>query len=348
MTLFVHDRSARLRMTFTGAQAKAALGGLVTNDVVALTTGEGQRAAALTAKGRVIALCRVFDRGSDVLVDCDAAAGDGLSTMIRKYVNPRLATFAVVTGTTDCLGVHGDGASAAIGAAIGAAITAASGADDVDRATSASLDALAPLGGLWLGSGDDAVWVVCSDDLSVPGFDLIASRARIGDLRAALTGAGARTASAEEIRTLRVERGLPEWGAEMDAETIPQEAVLDDLGAISFSKGCYTGQEVVARIHFRGHVNRHLRWLVSEAPMRAGARVIDAAGAEVGVVRTAVISASRGPLAIAMVRREVEPGTTITVQDADGSARARVERMSAERPRASSVADSHATTPAST
>ena len=151
---------------------------------------------------------------------------------------------------------------------------------------------------------------------------------------AALVDAGysgklARVASEDEVRTLRIERGLPEWGAEMDAETIPQEAVLDELGAISFNKGCYTGQEVVARIHFRGHVNRQLRWLLSETPLRAGARVIDANGADVGDVRTAVTSPARGPLAIAMVRREIEPGSTITVRDDEGATSARVERIAA-------------------
>lgn len=318
MNLFVHDRSARLRMTFTGEQAKAALGGLVTNDVVALKAGEGQRAAALTAKGRVIALCRVFDRGTDLLVDCDAAAAEGFVGMIRKYVNPRLAKYAVVTGTTGCLGVHGDGAADAVARALGA-----------DAAARDALTALAPLGGLTLGAGDDAAWVVRSDDLSVAGYDVIASTARTDAVRAALVAAGAHVAGEDEVRARRIERGLPEWGAEMDAETIPQEAVLDELGAISFSKGCYTGQEVVARIHFRGHVNRHLRWLVSERPLRAGARVLDALGADVGEVRTAVTSPTRGPLAMAMVRREVEPGTTITVQDADGATSARVERIAA-------------------
>lgn len=318
MSLFVHDRGARLRMTFAGAQAKTALGGLVTNDVVSLEAGQGQRAAALTAKGRVIALCRVFDRGEDLLVDCDAAAGEGFAGMIRKYVNPRLAKYAVITDTTDCLGVHGDDAAVAIARTLGA--------DDTVRD---SLVALAPLGGRWVGAGDEAAWVARSDDLSVAGFDVIAARQRVGTVRDALIAAGARNASTDEVRALRIERGLPEWGAEMDAETIPQEAVLDDLGAISFSKGCYTGQEVVARIHFRGHVNRQLRWLVSDAPMRAGARVLDASGVDVGDVRTAVLSPSRGPLAIAMVRREVELGAMITVQDAEGATSARVERISA-------------------
>ena len=104
-------------------------------------------------------------------------------------------------------------------------------------------------------------------------------------------------------------------------------AVLDDLGAISFNKGCYTGQEVVARIHFRGHVNRLLRLLASESPLAVGSRVIDAAGTDVGEVRTSVVPATRGPLAIAMVRREVEPGSDVTVRSATSDVRARVSPL---------------------
>ncbi len=318
MSGFLHDRSDRLRMTFTGDQAKAALGGLVTNDVVALKPGDGQRAAALTPKGRVIALCRIFDRGPDLLVDCDAAAGDGFVAMIRKFVNPRLAKYAVITDATGCLGVHGDEAAARLARAIGA-----------DAVAPDALAALAPLGGRWIGEGDEALYVVRSDDLSVAGFDVIGARARVESVRAALAASGMRTATATEVLTHRLERGLPAWGTEMDLETIPQEANLDALGAISFNKGCYTGQEVVARIHFRGHVNRHLRWLVSEAPLRAGARVLDANGSDVGDVRSSVATSAQGALAMAMVRREVESGTTVNVQDADGTTRARVEHIKA-------------------
>ncbi len=316
MSVVLHERGTRMRMTFAGDGAKAALGGLVTNDVLALKPGEGQRAAALTAKGRVIALCRVFDRGADLLVDCDAAAADGFVAMIRKYVNPRLARYTVVTDATDCLGVHGPLAAGSIVHALGA-----------DAAQRDALEALPPHGNISIGDGEDAVTVARADDLAVPGFDLFGSRARIGDIRAALVAQGLRTLSAEEARVLRVERGLPEWGAEMDAETIPQEALLDEFGAISFSKGCYTGQEVVARIHFRGHVNRHLRWIVSGAPLRAGMRVLDATGADVGEVRAAVISETRGPIAIAMVRREVEPGAAVTARDDAGAVTGTLERI---------------------
>ena len=109
----------------------------------------------------------------------------------------------------------------------------------------------------------------------------------------------------------------------MDENTIPQEANLDALGAISFTKGCYTGQETVARVHFRGHVNRHLRGLVGAAPLPQHGRVLDETGKDVGDVRTTVISPRLGPIAMAMVRREVAPGATVTV---DGIA-ARVESL---------------------
>jgi folate-binding protein YgfZ len=315
---FLVDRSARMRMTFRGDKAKEALGGLLTNDVVALTRGAGMRAAALTPKGRVIALCRVWDRGDHLLVDADAAAGDGFSGMIRKFVNPRLARYALVTDATGCCGVYGEGAATSLAAALGI--------------EAASLAALAPLAGLPVGEGEDAVFVVRSTDLGAPGFDVIGARERTGAIGNALAASGVRSAGKDEAQVLRIEAGLPEWGIEMDAETLAQEAALDELDAISFSKGCYTGQEVVARIHFRGHVNKLLRRLAADAPVAADARVLDAAGREVGEVRSSVVSPTRGPLAIAMVRREVAVGSEVQLRDADRLVRARVEPLTTGSP----------------
>ena len=318
---FVVERGDRMRMTFSGAKAKEALGGLVTNDVAALREGTGHRAAALTPKGRVIALCRVFDRGTDLLVDCDAAAGDGFIAMIRKFVNPRLAKYVVETESTDCMGVYGAEASIVLGRALSAASTRAAGVAATDSEVS-RLDALGAFEGRLIGERESACYVVRSVDLSAPGFDVFGARARIAELRVALVAAGTRTASPDEVKVFRVEAGLPQWGTEMDIETIPQEAVLDDLGAISFNKGCYTGQEVVARIHFRGHVNRLLRLLTSASPLTVGARLIDAAGSDVGEVRTSVVSPMRGALAIAMVRREVAVGSEVTVRSESSETRA--------------------------
>lgn len=299
MSAFLVERSARLRMRFVGEKAKDSVGGLVSNDVVALAKGQGQRAVALTPKGRVIALVRVFDRGEDLLLDSEPESAEAFVAMIRKFVNPRGAKYAVVTDTTGCLGVFGAQAAKLLAPLVGAELSA--------------LDALAPLA-LWRGEGVD---VIRSDELSVAGFEVVAERARIAELRAALEAQGLRDADEAQVEALRVERGLPRFGVEMDAETIPQEANLDVLGAISFTKGCYTGQEVVARIHFRGHVNRHLRWLRSSTPLPRGAVVVDETGKEVGDVRSSVATA-QGPLAMAMVRREITPGSDVTVRTATG------------------------------
>jgi folate-binding protein YgfZ len=292
--LLLVDRSDRMRMTFSGEKARESLNGLVTNDVTKLAPGTAMRAAALTPKGRVIALVRIVDRGADLLVDADAAAGPGFIAMIRKFVNPRLAKYADVTASTGCLGVYGEGAA----------------------------EAVAPFL-----EGD--LVAVPSSDLSPAGLDLFGPAERIVALAERLRASGARAATPDEARAMRIEAGIPQWGIEMNDETIPQEAVLDDLGAISFDKGCYTGQEIVARVHFRGHVNRHLRWLTSATPLEVGARVLGADGKEVGDVRSSALSPTRGPLAIAMVRREVEPGATVSVETARGQVDARVERLTA-------------------
>lgn len=302
MTAFLVDRNARLRMTFSGAKVKESLGGLVTNDVVALTPGHGQRAVALTPKGRVIALIRVFDRGLDLLVDCEAASADAFVGMIRKFVNPRGAKYQVLGDSMGCLGVHGAQAAKLLAPLLPLALE--------------TLDAL-PMHGVWSGESGDLT-VVRTDELVAPGFDVFAPPARLAELRAALEAQGVHELEAAALEVQRVERGLPRFGVEMDEETIPQEANLDAHGAISFTKGCYTGQEVVARIHFRGHVNRHLRWLTASAPLPAGAAVLDAEGKEVGDVRSAVVSAERGPLAIAMIRREVAPGSEVRVRTDGG------------------------------
>lgn len=307
-TRFLARRDDRMRMTFSGAGAKAAVGGLVTNDVVALTPGHGQRAAALTVKGRVIAVVRVFDRGDDLLVDSEARSGDGFVSMIKKFVNPRLAKYSVITEQTGCVGVYGDGAASAL-----AAVCAASG----DGALPLDASALASLGAhavVTFGASGSALTIVRSADFALPGFDVIGTRERVDALESALVAAGWSRADDATLQASRIEAGLPAWGVEMNDETLAQEAALDALGAISFSKGCYTGQEVVARIHFRGHVNRLLRRLTSSTPLPVGALVFDEAGAEVGDVRSSAMSAARGALAIAMVRREIAVGSKVSVR----------------------------------
>jgi folate-binding protein YgfZ len=145
------------------------------------------------------------------------------------------------------------------------------------------------------------------------GIDLLCSADAAADVEAFLAGAGAAPVSEAAAEIIRVEGGRPRFGREMTTETIPQEAGINER-AVSFTKGCYIGQETVARLHYKGKPNRHLRGLELEAPAGAGEGIsID--GKVVGTVGTAVISPARGPIALAIVRREAEPGARVEVGD---------------------------------
>ncbi|MGH7407707.1 MAG: YgfZ/GcvT domain-containing protein, partial [Candidatus Methylomirabilales bacterium] len=172
--------------------------------------------------------------------------------------------------------------------------------------------------------GGAAVRVVATPFLGVPGFDLLlpaeAAAAVARGLSEAVKAVGGRPVGHAAFETVRVEAGTPWYGLDFDENNLPQEAGLETT-AVSFTKGCYIGQETVARIHFRGHVNRRLTGLALQGerlPAR-GSRVLKGE-AEVGRVTSAVRSPARGaPVALAVLRREVgEPGTSLTVE-ADGT-----------------------------
>jgi folate-binding protein YgfZ len=155
--------------------------------------------------------------------------------------------------------------------------------------------------------------IVKAPEVEVEGFELLVPGDAFTSLWAAVVVAGATPAGLEAWDIARVEAGRPEWGVDMDDNTIPQEANFDALHAISYTKGCYVGQETVARVHFRGHVNKHLRGVRAAGmePIHSGATLHDESGAQVGDVRSAVRSPRLGAIALAMIRREVEPGAAL-------------------------------------
>lgn len=304
------DRSDRMRLLVTGAQAGATLGGLLTSDVMALQPGHGQYAAALTAKGKIIADLRVFHRApGEYLLDVPAPAAPGFAAMMRKYVNPRLAHCEDVSAALHCVGVVGPHARQVVAHALGC--------------SPAAFDLLPPFAHATEAFRNERVLVARSADYGIDGFDCFVNAGGSAPLRDALAASGAAPASAAALEVLRIEAGRPAWGTDMDAETLAQEAGLDVLDAISFTKGCYTGQEVVARVHFRGHVNRLLRGVRVASLPDGDARVLQG-DTDVGDVRSRAISPRIGPVALAMLRREVEPGTTVTVRSTAGDAEATV------------------------
>lgn len=300
------DRSDRARIEISGAHAVATLNGLVTNDVAALKPGQGQYAAALTAKGKIVADLIILMTDDRLQLHASPEAAPGLRAMLTKFVNPRFATLSDVSETTGELTLVGESAAELLARAGGESISASAltalpfffHVPATIGTIAVTIAHLPPIGASW-----ESV------------YSVIVQRDRIGQVRAALHAAGAVDASDGAMEALRVESGFPAWGVDMDENTLPQEANLDDLHAVSYTKGCYIGQETVARIHFRGHVNRSLRRLAFTGGVEPprGAVLQDAEHRAIGDVRSTVRSEREGLIGIGMVRREIDDGQTIDV-----------------------------------
>jgi folate-binding protein YgfZ len=280
------DRSERGKLALTGAGAKEFLNGQVTNEVEALSPGRGAYAAFLTPKGKMLGDLRILDLGDQLWLDTERSALQELFNMIRRYRIGYQVELHKRTLELALLSLIGPGARAAAGAEGLGPAEHANAAGEVD------------------GIG---VRIVATD----AGVDLFCDSADTNALAAALRARGALPVNEAATEVLRVESGRPRFGIDLDDTVIPQEAGLNDR-AVSFSKGCYLGQETVARLHYKGKPNRHLRGLRLSAPaahgdeLRLGERVV-------GSIGTAVVSPRLGPLALALVRREAEPGATLAV-----------------------------------
>jgi len=282
------DRSDRPRITVKGSEAAEFLQGQVTNDVESLTPGAGCYAALLDRKGKVRADMRILRIAADeFLIDTEPDTGDVLIRHLGTYNVGRDAS------------VEPDGTGRALLSLVGP--LAAKLAGDLPPASEhAHREAF-------------VAGVRCTAIATADGIDLLVPADGAAAVRSHLTGAGAQPVVEAAVEIARVEAGRPRVGHEIDAATMPAEAGINDR-AISFTKGCYIGQETVARLHYKGKPNRHLRRLRPEAPVAAGDPIV-AGDRAVGKVGTAVISPAEGPLALAIVRREAEPGSRVVVGD---------------------------------
>jgi tRNA-modifying protein YgfZ len=311
--------------SFRGDKAADALNGLITNDVSTLAVGDGLHAAALSPKGKMVADMLVFrlDETAFVMTILRSAVPAWMD-LVRKYVNPRLAKVVDEAERYRSWMVYGARAPQAI-AALG-------GGDATAEPLSDGMVSMLSEWPVWRHApwniGPVSVRLIRAPLMGTrPGFILMADSADATQVQQCLEGATIRKGTRNVWNVSRVEAGRPAMGLDMDESTIPQEANLDSLGAISFTKGCYTGQETVARVHFRGHVNRHLRGLIGHDPLPQGALVTDETGKSVGDVRSTVLSPRLGPIAMGMIRREVPVGATVSVGGPDGPIVARVVEL---------------------
>ena len=282
------DRSDRARIVVRGSEAAEFLQGQLTNDVESLEPGAGCYAALLDRKGKVRADMRVLRLADDeFLIDTEPETGDLLQGHLSMYNVGRDAA------------VEADGPGRSLLSLIGPLTPKLLG-DAPLVPEHAHREQL--LGGA-------ACRVIATD----AGADLLVPADAVEAVTAWLTAEGAQPVVDAAAEIARVEAGRPRVGREIGPQTMPAEAGINDR-AVSFTKGCYIGQETVARLHYKGKPNRHLRRLRSEEPLAAGDPVV-AGDREVGTVGTAVISPAEGPLALAILRREAEPGDEVIVGD---------------------------------
>jgi folate-binding protein YgfZ len=278
------ERGERGRLLVKGADAAEYLQGQLTNEIEALEPGQGCYAALLDRKGHLQADMRVLRLAADELwIDTEP---EGLETARRHLQMYKIGREVEVedAGEMAILSLLGPRSAEVAGVPAPAELSFVEAK-------------VAGVGCLAVGTRG--------------GVDLIAEASEADPLREALLEAGAAPVGLEAVEILRVEAGVPRFGAEMSSETMPAEAGIVER-AVSFTKGCYIGQEPVARLHYKGRPNRHLRGLALSAPAESGAP-LRLGEREVGRIGTACVSPVHGPIALAVVRREAEQGAELSV-----------------------------------
>jgi tRNA-modifying protein YgfZ len=288
------DRSARGKLDVAGPDALEYLQGQVTNDVEGLAPGEGCYAALLNPKGKILADMRVLVRARDELwLDTEAGALEALLSKLDMYRIGRRVELADRSEERAILSLIGPGARAAAGV-------------ELPEREHAFIDA--EVEGLPV--------VVAATDL---GVDLVVDRNHLEAIRSALATRGVVPVSEAAAEIVRIESGRPRYGIDMTADNLPGEIGIEQR-AVSFTKGCYVGQEPVARMHYRGHPNRRLRGLMLSEQAAPDERLFKEQK-EIGRLTSACVSRALGPIALALLRREVEPGQEVRVGDAGVPAR---------------------------
>ena len=275
-------RSDRTVMRMYGRDPLKMIQGLATNDIASAAVGHSVYTAFLTPKGKMVADARVLRRANgDVLIEADRAAADNIAANFKKFVPPLFARFERLEAVA-LLEISGDNAARFC----------------------AEVTHLALL----------------SNPFRPDALTVLINAEEVADTEAAAVAMGGVRSDFETLEVMRIEAGEPKWGAELNEAVIPLEAGLRNV-AISETKGCYTGQEVIVRILHRGHVNRSLRGIMTgavEVPA-AGAELVRASDSKVvGPITSACYSpALEQAMALAYVRREIEPPATVQLAEQD-------------------------------
>jgi folate-binding protein YgfZ len=266
------DRSERAKFVVRGSEAADFLQGQVSNDVEALEPGSGCYATVLSHKGKLRTDLRILRLDDSFWLDTEAIGYAVLEHMLRTYSLGREVQYEDLTESRALLSLIGPAAR-----------------ERLDAAPPAEEHAFV--------TGEHGTYVATQ-----LGVDVIAAPGTTLDVE---------PVSEEAAECVRIEAGRPRLGYDMDADTMPQEAGINER-AVSFTKGCYVGQETVARLHYRGKPNRHLRGLRLSEPAERGSEIL-LGERVVGKLGSTCVSPRLGPIALALLRREAEPGSSVQV-----------------------------------
>ncbi|HUZ06654.1 MAG TPA: aminomethyltransferase family protein [Candidatus Paceibacterota bacterium] len=315
----IFDLSFRSRLCLVGADRARFLHGQVTNDVKKLRVGEGCYAAITTAKGKMESDLNIFNLPGELLLDFEPGLTEKISQRLEKFIVADDVQIVDVVPHYGLLSVQGPRAEEIIRALDFSPDIPAKPLDSVKIAD-------ATLGEIYLAN---------NPRLGASGFDLFVPNNALGavadKLIAAAKQIGGRATGWTAFETARIEAGIPRFGADMDETNIPLECGIESR-AVSYSKGCYIGQEVINRIHSIGHVTRELRGLrladdLKTLPARGDKLFLN--GKEAGHVTSAVKSpALNANIALGYVRREAnQTGNELTLRSAAGESPAKIVEL---------------------
>ena len=276
------DLSERGRIRVSGSEATMFLNGLVTNDVKSLAENRWMPAVFPTVQGRLIGAVRIARVKDGFLIDTERASHDAVLKTISRFTMAGDFKVADLTDESAIVSLQGKRA-----------------AEVVEKVFNTNVADL-PRNGV---SEHEGVTIIRATHTSEDGFDLVFDATRAAEMRQALLDAGATTVDQETFEILRIEAGIARFGRDMDETNVIPELNLDD--AVSYTKGCYVGQEIIVRIKHRGHPAKKLVGLKADRPMEPGA-----------IVTSAAVSPTVGSIGLGYVRYEsIEPGTNVVVDD---------------------------------
>ncbi|HUS12404.1 MAG TPA: aminomethyltransferase family protein [Pyrinomonadaceae bacterium] len=324
------DLSSRGRIMVSGTEAVQFLNGLITNDMKTLAEHSWMPAAFPNVQGRLIASVRVIrlhDNGTDgnvcpvFLIDTEAATHGSVLKNIERFTLAGDFRVTDVTNQTAMLSVQGKKAVEMVRAVVGddAAEIAANGVEQIEWPRNAE------------GASDvtEGVMVMRAAHTAEDGFDFVVPSNDAGSLFEELENAGARPVGHDALEMLRIEAGVPLYGVDMDETNVVTEAALDD--AVSYTKGCYVGQEIIARIKYRGHVAKKLSGLMFEqaVPLEVGSAIQSSDGKEIGRITSKTYSPHLGrTIALAYLKYDyLAAGTQVKVVSAANEWRAQVTEL---------------------